>query len=92
MRIKINAILLAISISASLVFAADNAEQLVIKKCSPCHALDNVCKHLGTDDSAAWARLVDSMVKKGALVSGGDKKIIAEYLGGLKAGSKPFCK
>ena len=92
MRNKIYPAFIAISLACALLFAADSAEQLVIKKCSPCHTLDNLCKHLGTDDSAAWTRIVDSMLKKGALVSGNDKKIIAEYLGGLKAGSKPFCK
>lgn len=92
MRNKICPAFIAISFAGALLFAADSAEQLVIKKCSPCHTLDNLCKHLGTDDSAAWTRIVDSMIKKGALVNGDEKKMISEYLAGLKAGSKPYCK
>jgi hypothetical protein len=71
---------------------ADQGEQLVKKKCTQCHDLTRVCQNLGKKDLAGWMSTVDLMIQNGALINKNEKKTIAEYLTGLKAGSKPICK
>lgn len=70
---------------------AKSPDQIVMSSCTACHGIDRVCKNLG-QDSAAWSKLVTGMVKKGARVDQQDIPRVADYLAGLKPGSKPVCK
>jgi hypothetical protein len=74
------------------LFGAGPGEQLVRKKCTQCHDLVRVCKNLGNKDLAGWTSTIDIMIQNGATISKNEKKTIAEYLAGLKAGAKPICK
>jgi cytochrome c5 len=69
-----------------------NPEELVMKACSACHDTGKVCSALGKKDRDAWLTVVTRMVKKGAAVDQADIPLVAEYLAGLKSGSKPVCK
>jgi len=83
--------ILFIGVVVSL-FAADTGESLALNKCGACHKAEKLCKHIGTKDAAAWSKTTDYMIKKGAKITENEKKIIADYLAGLKKGDKPFCK
>ncbi len=65
---------------------------VVVNTCSACHSLDRVCAKLGQMDMDAWSRTVFGMKQKGAKVEEKDITVMAEYLAGLKPGSKPVCK
>jgi len=71
---------------------AGNPGEVVMASCGACHSLGKVCKNLGAKDKEAWSRTVAGMVKKGARVEQQDMGPVAEYLAGLKPGSKPVCK
>lgn len=73
-------------------FAAVTGEKLVLDRCNACHKVDKLCKHLGKKDAAEWTKMVENMIKKGATINDVEKKTIAQYLAGLKAGAKPICK
>jgi hypothetical protein len=92
MRIKIYTAFIALSLIGAILIAASSSEQLVNSKCGTCHKLDSLCKNLGKYDKAGWDKVVDSMLKKGALVNKSEKETISTYLAGLKPGSKPVCK
>jgi len=73
------------------LYSAGKGESLTVSKCGTCHKTGKFCSHLGTKDTAAWAKVIDRMVKKGAKVDNDEKKIIADYLSKLAKGSKPVC-
>lgn len=88
-------IALIVMVSASVLPAGTEGktpEEIVMKACSACHDTGKVCKNLGTKDKEAWLKAVNAMVKKGAAVDAPDIPVVAEYLTGLKADSKPVCK
>jgi len=92
MRNKVLTAMLSMVMAGAVLLAAETAEQLTVNKCGLCHGVDKLCKYLGKKDAAGWAKMVDSMIIKGAKVNDQEKKTIAEYLAGLKAGAKPMCK
>ena len=90
---KIYALLiLSLFFGAVALSGADTAEQIIKSKCRECHGLDRICKGLGKKDAAGWTQTIDIMKKNGALVSDAEKKTIASYLAGLKAGARPICE
>jgi mono/diheme cytochrome c family protein len=89
---KVLAVMLSLAVAGAVIAAAETAEQLTLNKCGSCHGVDKFCKHLGKKDAASWTKTVDAMIKKGAKINDQEKKTIAEYLAGLKAGAKPICK
>lgn len=92
MKNKIFLTFAALSMTGAILFAAGNTEQLVLDKCGSCHKVGKFCKHLGKKDAAQWTKVVENMIKKGAKINDEEKKTIATYLAGLKAGAKPICK
>jgi len=77
---------------AGFLYAVDDKSGLVTGKCDTCHSIDKICKNIGKKDSSAWEKTIDRMIKKGAKVSGDEKKEILAYLPGLEPGTNPICK
>lgn len=92
MRNRMLALMLSLVAAGSIIVAAETGEQLTLNKCGSCHGVNKLCRHLARRDAAAWTKTVDRMIKKGAKVNDQEKKTLAEYLAGLKAGAKPICK
>jgi len=65
---------------------------IVTKSCSNCHGIDKVCSKLGRKDKNAWTRTVYGMKQAGARIDENDIPMLAEYLAGLKPGSKQVCR
>lgn len=72
--------------------AKKNPEEIVMNSCASCHGLDVTCTRLGKKDKARWERMIYGMAQRGAKIDQADIPVVAEYLAGLKAGSKPVCK
>lgn len=67
-------------------------EEIVTKSCSNCHGFGKVCTKLGSRNKNAWTRTVYGMKGAGARIDENEIPVLAEYLAGLKPGSKPVCK
>ncbi len=92
MRTKIYSTLIAVSLIGAVLTAAGSSEQLTRDKCGTCHKLDKLCKNLGAYDKAGWAKIINSMKIKGAIISDSEKEEVSAYLAGLKPGAKPVCQ
>lgn len=64
--------------SALPTSASERAEEILDKRCSPCHTVERVKKKRFT--RAGWEKILDQMVTFGARVSGKDRKVLLEYL------------
>lgn len=64
----------------------------VMNKCSVCHNTERICEDLGKMDRKAWEKTIKRMIGHGADVTPQDVPAVADYLAGLKPGTKPVCK
>lgn len=67
-------------------------EEIMTNSCSNCHGFGKVCTKLGSRNKNAWTRTIHGMKGAGARIDEGDIPVLAEYLAGLKPGSKPVCR
>jgi len=67
----------AASTSAGSTSAVD-VKALLEDRCTRCHSLNRVVNHKGTADE--WTRVVDSMMKRGAVLSTDEKTALIQYL------------
>jgi len=73
---------------ASLALAAESVADTVKSKCASCHNLVRVCAGIGKHDAAAWQKIVQSMVRKGAKLSGEEPAEVSKFLAsGAAAGA-----
>ena len=65
-------------------FSAGHAEEdcgsLITGRCEGCHYKTRICQALGKKSRSRWKRTVKAMVKKGAILSGKEQKILVRCL------------
>jgi cytochrome c5 len=55
-------------------------EKLVNARCTVCHTLDRVTKRKETREG--WEKIVDQMIKNGAILDEGERDFVVDYLTG----------
>lgn len=73
----------AVPAPASPEVAGDEAgppsgEELLNARCTVCHTLDRV--HKRKDTREGWEKLVDRMIKNGAILDEGEREVLVDYL------------
>lgn len=64
----------------------------VTNQCTVCHSTERICDNLGKKDKQEWRKTVTRMADYGAKVDPQNIPAVADFLAGLKPGSKPVCK
>ena len=54
----------------------NSCELLLVEQCSTCHYLTRVCQKLGKKSKGDWRRSVKRMVRKGAVLSKTEQKLL----------------
>ena len=67
-------------------------ELLLVEKCSDCHYLTRVCQKLGKKSKGDWRRSIKRMVRKGAVLSKDEKKLLVGCLHKEEEGAIQACK
>jgi competence protein ComEA len=65
-------------VKAQTQLPAGEGREVVERVCSPCHGVAPIMQR--KLDKEGWARLVDSMVTRGAKATDGDIRIVVQYL------------
>lgn len=70
----------------------NSCESLLAEQCSNCHYLTRVCQKLGKKSKGDWRRSVKRMVRKGAVLSKAEQKLLVECLHKEEEGASKACK
>ena len=70
----------------------NSCESLLVEKCSKCHYLTRVCQKLGKKSKGDWKRTIKRMVRKGAVLSKAEQKLLVECLHKEEEGARKACK
>jgi cytochrome c5 len=55
-----------------------DGKTLLESRCTVCHSINKVTNNKGTADE--WKRVVDDMIKRGAVLSADEKTVLLQYL------------
>lgn len=69
-----------------------SCESLLVEQCSTCHYLTRICQKIGEKSKGDWRRSVKRMVRKGAVLSQAEQKLLVECLHKKEEGAKKACK
>ncbi len=78
--LSITVVLLVLLFGFSAGHAAEECGPLISGRCENCHYKTRICQALGKKSRSRWKRTVKAMVKKGALLSGKEQKILVRCL------------
>lgn len=70
----------------------NSCETLLVEQCSTCHYLTRVCQKVGKKSKGDWRRSVKRMVRKGAVLSKTEQKLLVECLHKEEEGVRKACK
>ena len=94
----VSALVYSFMLFVSLLQAQDvkgqknNCESLLVEQCGSCHYLSRVCHKLGKKSKGDWRRTVRRMVRKGAVLSEADQKLLVQCLYTQEDGVVTACK
>jgi hypothetical protein len=67
-------------------------EEILIAKCSDCHHLTRVCQKLGKKSKGDWRRSIKRMIRKGAVLSKEEQKLLVTCMHKQQEGAKKACQ
>ncbi|MBC8318858.1 MAG: hypothetical protein H8E41_13220 [Desulfobulbaceae bacterium] len=69
-----------------------SCETLLVTKCGTCHYLTRVCQKIGRKSKGDWRRNVKRMVRKGAVLSRDEQKVLVDCLHKEEEGAVKACQ
>ena len=70
----------------------DACEATLVNKCSSCHHLTRVCQKLGKKGKGDWRRSIKRMIRKGAVLSKEEEKLLIQCLYKQQEGAQNACR
>jgi hypothetical protein len=67
-------------------------EEILVAKCSDCHHLTRVCQKLGKKSKGDWRRSIKRMIRKGAVLSKDEQKILVQCMYKQQEGAQKACQ